>query len=240
MLPLSGRLHGRPATARRFELDRPAGVFARRHRLRLRAARRRGDRAPRRRAAGSRCPPPGPSRRLTAALRPAEGVPVELRGAGQASRQVNNFCTPATLRGRQADRRRGAHPGGNWSSYPPHKHDEDARRARRELEEIYYFEVAPATARLRLPAGLRHRRTRPIDVLRRGAHRRHRARSRTAGTARRWPRPATTSTTSTSWPARPGPGLADLRRPRARAGSAAPGTTRTIDPRLPLDHDETE
>jgi hypothetical protein len=33
-------------------------------------------------------------------------------------------------------------PGGNWSSYPPHKHDEQ-RPGESELEEIYYFEVAP-------------------------------------------------------------------------------------------------
>ena len=32
-------------------------------------------------------------------------------------------------------------PGGNWSSYPPHKHDEDAP-VRPILEEIYYYEVA--------------------------------------------------------------------------------------------------
>jgi 5-deoxy-glucuronate isomerase len=32
-------------------------------------------------------------------------------------------------------------PGGNWSSYPPHKHDE-AREGESVLEEIYYFEVA--------------------------------------------------------------------------------------------------
>jgi 5-deoxy-glucuronate isomerase len=32
-------------------------------------------------------------------------------------------------------------PGGNWSSYPPHKHDEQ-RENEVELEEIYYFEVA--------------------------------------------------------------------------------------------------
>jgi 5-deoxy-glucuronate isomerase len=31
-------------------------------------------------------------------------------------------------------------PGGNWSSYPPHKHDEQ-RDDEAELEEIYYFEV---------------------------------------------------------------------------------------------------
>ena len=31
-------------------------------------------------------------------------------------------------------------PGGNWSSYPPHKHDEELMDET-ELEEIYYFEV---------------------------------------------------------------------------------------------------
>jgi 5-deoxy-glucuronate isomerase len=34
-------------------------------------------------------------------------------------------------------------PGGNWSSYPPHKHDEE-RDGEVALEEIYYFEVAGA------------------------------------------------------------------------------------------------
>lgn len=33
-------------------------------------------------------------------------------------------------------------PGGNWSSYPPHKHDEARPGEESELEEIYYFEVA--------------------------------------------------------------------------------------------------
>jgi 5-deoxy-glucuronate isomerase len=32
-------------------------------------------------------------------------------------------------------------PAGNWSSYPPHKHDED-RPGESVLEEIYWFEVA--------------------------------------------------------------------------------------------------
>jgi 5-deoxy-glucuronate isomerase len=32
-------------------------------------------------------------------------------------------------------------PGGNWSSYPPHKHDEDRPGTESVLEEIYYFEV---------------------------------------------------------------------------------------------------
>jgi 5-deoxy-glucuronate isomerase len=72
---------------------------------------------------------------------PASDVRVELRGAGSASRQVNNFCTPETF---EADRLIACEvltPGGNWSSYPPHKHDEDTD-IETALEEIYYFEVA--------------------------------------------------------------------------------------------------
>jgi len=79
--------------------------------------------------------------RLTARYGPAEGVSVELRGAGVASRQVNNFCTPATF---DADRMIAVEvltPGGNWSSYPPHKHDEEGPDES-QLEEVYYFEVA--------------------------------------------------------------------------------------------------
>ncbi len=36
-------------------------------------------------------------------------------------------------------------PGGNWSSYPAHKHDE-ATATESELEEIYYFEIAAGPA----------------------------------------------------------------------------------------------
>jgi 5-deoxy-glucuronate isomerase len=79
-------------------------------------------------------------RRLPARYGAAQDVPVELRGAGPASRQVNNFCSPATF---PADKLMAVEvltPGGNWSSYPPHKHDE-AREGEIALEEIYYFEV---------------------------------------------------------------------------------------------------
>jgi 5-deoxy-glucuronate isomerase len=82
-------------------------------------------------------------RRLPFRYGRAEDVAVELRGAGQASRQVNNFCTPETF---DCDRLIACEvltPGGNWSSYPPHKHDE-AGEGETSLEEIYYFEVAPA------------------------------------------------------------------------------------------------
>ncbi|GAA2121800.1 5-deoxy-glucuronate isomerase [Glycomyces algeriensis] len=80
-------------------------------------------------------------RRLTARYGPAEDVPVELRGSGQASRQVNNFCTPETFEADKLIACEVITPGGNWSSYPPHKHDE-AKDGEAELEEIYYFEVS--------------------------------------------------------------------------------------------------
>jgi 5-deoxy-glucuronate isomerase len=85
------------------------------------------------------------NRRLTARYGPAEGVQVELRGAGQASRQVNNFCTPAAF---EADKLMAVEvitPEANWSSFPPHKHDE-AREGESQLEEIYYFEVDPGAS----------------------------------------------------------------------------------------------
>lgn len=86
-----------------------------------------------------------PSASATQRLSPrhvaAADVPVELRGAGRASRQVNNFCAPEVF---AADRLIAVEvltPGGNWSSYPPHKHDE-VSAVESQLEEIYYFEIA--------------------------------------------------------------------------------------------------
>jgi 5-deoxy-glucuronate isomerase len=79
--------------------------------------------------------------RLAPAYLPRSDVPVEMRGAGQASRQVNNFGVPGVL---EADRLIACEvltPGGNWSSWPPHKHDQE-REGETALEEIYYFEVA--------------------------------------------------------------------------------------------------
>jgi 5-deoxy-glucuronate isomerase len=72
----------------------------------------------------------------------ADAVAVELRGAGSCSRQVNNFATPDAL---DADRIIACEvvtPAGNWSSYPPHKHDERRPGLESALEEIYYYEIA--------------------------------------------------------------------------------------------------
>jgi 5-deoxy-glucuronate isomerase len=72
---------------------------------------------------------------------PAEAVPIELRGAGQATRQINNFMAPEVFDG--------AHrlmcvevltPDGNWSSYPPHRHDGEGDCTVHN-EEIYYFRI---------------------------------------------------------------------------------------------------
>jgi 5-deoxy-glucuronate isomerase len=90
--------------------------------------------------ASARC-----ANRLEPAYLSHADVPVELRGAGQSSRQVNNFGIPGVL---EADRIIACEvltPGGNWSSYPPHKHDEE-RDGESALEEIYYFEVAQGPA----------------------------------------------------------------------------------------------
>ncbi|HST65303.1 MAG TPA: 5-deoxy-glucuronate isomerase [Mycobacteriales bacterium] len=80
-------------------------------------------------------------RRLPFRVQPAAQVPVELRGAGQCSRQVNNFCTPEAFETDKLIACEVCTPAGNWSSYPPHKHDQD-RPGESVLEEIYWFEVS--------------------------------------------------------------------------------------------------
>ncbi len=73
----------------------------------------------------------------------AAETPVELRGAGQSSRQVHNFGTPQVLEAERLIVCEVITPAGNWSSYPPHKHDVHVPGHESRLEEIYYFEVAP-------------------------------------------------------------------------------------------------
>ena len=74
---------------------------------------------------------------------PVEDVPVELRGAGASSRQVHNFGRKESLDAARFIVVEVITPAENWSSYPPHKHDEHIPGHESELEEIYYFEVAP-------------------------------------------------------------------------------------------------
>jgi 5-deoxy-glucuronate isomerase len=85
---------------------------------------------------GARAARPLPNRRVAAA-----DVAVELRGAGNCSRQVHNFGTADTFEADSLIACEVITPGGNWSSYPAHKHDEDTP-TQTALEEIYYFEIA--------------------------------------------------------------------------------------------------
>jgi 5-deoxy-glucuronate isomerase len=62
----------------------------------------------------------------------------EIRGGGNATRQIIDILPPAC----EADRLMICEvltPAGNWSSYPPHKHDRDRPPVEADLEEIYYF-----------------------------------------------------------------------------------------------------
>ncbi|WP_406481036.1 5-deoxy-glucuronate isomerase [Streptomyces sp. NBC_01615] len=86
---------------------------------------------------GARC-----TRRLPARYGPASAVPVELRGSGNCSRQVNNFGAAGVFECDKLIAVEVITPGGNWSSFPPHKHDEHRPGEESELEEVYYFEFA--------------------------------------------------------------------------------------------------
>lgn len=74
-------------------------------------------------------------------------VNVEIRGGDHATRQINQIMPP----GFPCDRLVVVEvytPGGNWSSYPPHKHDahlvgRDGALVQADLDEIYYYKIDP-------------------------------------------------------------------------------------------------
>jgi 5-deoxy-glucuronate isomerase len=79
-------------------------------------------------------------RRTPVAIRPDE-VELEVRGAGNATRQINHIIKPSF----PAERLlvvEALTPSGNWSSYPPHKHDEDRPPGEVVLEETYHCRTA--------------------------------------------------------------------------------------------------
>jgi 5-deoxy-glucuronate isomerase len=64
----------------------------------------------------------------------------EIRGGGNATRQIVDILPPAF----PADKLLICEvftPSGNWSSYPPHKHDVDNPPVEVDLEEIYYYRM---------------------------------------------------------------------------------------------------
>jgi 5-deoxy-glucuronate isomerase len=69
-----------------------------------------------------------------------QDVVSSLRGGGNASRQIVDIIRPDF----PADKLVVIEvytPGGNWSSYPPHKHDVHNPPAEVDLDEIYYYRV---------------------------------------------------------------------------------------------------
>jgi 5-deoxy-glucuronate isomerase len=89
---------------------------------------------------GARCD----TRHEPVLVRP-EDVEIEVRGAGNATRQINHIVKP----GFPAERLLVVEvftPAGNWSSYPPHKHDEDHPPEEVVLEETYYYRTAKPEA----------------------------------------------------------------------------------------------
>lgn len=86
--------------------------------------------------AGARC-----ERRLPARYGPAPEVPLEARGSGTCAREVRGFAAADAFACDRLIAVEVLTPGGNWSSYPPHKHDEHLPGEETRLEEIYYFEI---------------------------------------------------------------------------------------------------
>lgn len=80
---------------------------------------------------------PGGAKREAKVIRPRD-CGFEIRGGGNATRQIVDIIPP----GFAADRLLICEvftPAGNWSSYPPHKHDVDRPPGEVKLEEIYYY-----------------------------------------------------------------------------------------------------
>lgn len=86
------------------------------------------------------CRVPSEARLEPRLIEPSD-VASSLRGGGNVSRQIVDVIPPAF----PADKLVVIEvytPGGNWSSYPPHKHDTHNPPAEVDLDEIYYYRIA--------------------------------------------------------------------------------------------------
>ncbi len=72
-----------------------------------------------------------------------EDIEVEVRGSGNAERRIH----PILMSDEPVERLLVTEvltPNGHWSSYPPHKHDQDDLPNESYLEETYYHKVRPS------------------------------------------------------------------------------------------------
>jgi len=81
--------------------------------------------------------PAGPAR----LIRPEEQA-VRTAGTGNWSRSIRTILGPSDDAGRLVLGET-INPPGNWSSYPPHKHDRQAPPEEVALEELYYYRFKP-------------------------------------------------------------------------------------------------
>ncbi len=84
---------------------------------------------------------PGGDVRLTRAILPGD-VHVEERGSGMTARRVHHLLPPGGDRAGRLIAFEVFTPGGNWSSYPPHKHDVEDPPTEAYLEELYLYRFA--------------------------------------------------------------------------------------------------
>jgi len=88
------------------------------------------------------CRSPTATRFAPRVIRPAD-CGLEVRGGGNATRQIIDILPPSA----EADRLLVCEvltPAGNWSSYPPHKHDRHNPPLEADLEETYYYRFSEA------------------------------------------------------------------------------------------------
>jgi 5-deoxy-glucuronate isomerase len=73
-----------------------------------------------------------------------EGITLTQRGIGANTRFINNIAMEAEDYADSLLVTEVFTPSGNWSSYPPHRHDEDDYPRMTYLEETYYHRLNPA------------------------------------------------------------------------------------------------
>lgn len=88
------------------------------------------------------CTAPGKTDRPAQKLGP-DGISLTQRGVGQNTRFINNIAMEDRDVADSLLVTEVFTPNGNWSSYPPHRHDEDNFPDMTYLEETYYHRLNP-------------------------------------------------------------------------------------------------
>ena len=73
----------------------------------------------------------------------ASEIAVEHRGEGQTARYIHHLL-PGSAEAARLLLVEVYTPAGNWSSFPPHKHDTEDPPRESYLEEVYYYQIRPA------------------------------------------------------------------------------------------------